>query len=727
MELEKSAVFLSSNSSMNFSLSLKHLQAEMARLDILLRREVYRWLAAGQDPCDSFRGLYISDAEAQRLAARPFSTPLGHTITLDEQDEKIFSIALAQVTLDIEEIRQLALKEGQDLPLERIRTIFGLSSFEHDTLLVSLAPHLDLRYEQLYGYLQDDVTRKNPTIHLILNLLGEPGPNRLTALSSFKESAPLLKHRLLTLSEETGPKPTSLLNRSLHVDTSIVSWILGDYQPCEGIQTYVSILTAPQDAALDFIAGPATSEVVPLLKHNPILAFYGPDQTSQEAAVLLTARLLGQSVLSIDMAGIKKTEEPPDNVLGLALRDTLLTGRLLNIRGWDVCLDAGNVPAAILTLLCDHPQPVIVSGQAVWQATGIQRTRPIFWLEFPLPNYEQRVGLWRIFMSGEERLSSSDLSSVASAFALRTGQICDAAASARELALGHGEYVSQKHLFIAARAHSNPNLTSLARKITPRYGWQDIVLPEEQTSLLREIVNTVRNRQQVLEVWGLGRKLVSSRGITVLFAGPPGTGKTMAAEVISAELGLDLYKIDLSTVVSKYIGETEKNLERIFAEAETCNAILFFDEADSLFGTRSEVRDSHDRYANIEISYLLQRMETFDGISVLATNLRANLDEAFTRRLQFAVDFPFPNDADRKRIWKALFPTDAPRADDLDFDLMAKRYKLAGGNIRNVLVSAAYLAAADGGVVNQEHLLHGVKRELQKMGRLVGTDDLTDK
>jgi SpoVK/Ycf46/Vps4 family AAA+-type ATPase len=228
----------------------------------------------------------------------------------------------------------------------------------------------------------------------------------------------------------------------------------------------------------------------------------------------------------------------------------------------------------------------------------------------------------------------------------------------------------------------------------------------------------------VMGTWGVGRKLASSNGVTILFAGPPGTGKTMAAEVIASELGLDLYKIDLSTIVSKYIGETEKNLERIFGEAQSSNAILFFDEADAIFGKRSEVKDAHDRYANIEVSYLLQRMEAYDGVTILATNLRANLDDAFTRRLQHAVDFPFPEEEYRLRIWQTLFPPDVPRQPDLDFAPLAKRFKLAGGNIRNVIVGAAFLAAADGGSVTMSHLLHGTRREMQKMGRLMNEPDL---
>ena len=242
-------------------------------------------------------------------------------------------------------------------------------------------------------------------------------------------------------------------------------------------------------------------------------------------------------------------------------------------------------------------------------------------------------------------------------------------------------------------------------------------------AMLKELVSMVKSRPMVLEAWGLGKKLTASRGVSALFTGQSGTGKTLAAQIIAHELGVDLYRIDLSTVVNKYIGETEKNLEHIFGEAQTSNAILFFDEADAIFGKRSEVKDAHDRYANIEVGYLLQRMESYSGLAILATNLRANLDEAFTRRLQFIITFPFPDEIYRLRIWKVLMPPGLPMAESLDFELMAKRYKLAGGSIRNIIVSAAYLAASDGGSVTMKHLMHGARREFQKMGRLINEVD----
>jgi SpoVK/Ycf46/Vps4 family AAA+-type ATPase len=220
----------------------------------------------------------------------------------------------------------------------------------------------------------------------------------------------------------------------------------------------------------------------------------------------------------------------------------------------------------------------------------------------------------------------------------------------------------------------------------------------------------------------MGEKLAAG-GINALFCGKPGTGKTMAAQIVAHELGMDVYRIDLSSMVSKYIGETEKNLERVFSEAESSNAILFFDEADALFGKRSDTKDAHDRYANIEVSYLLQRMDTFDGVTILATNLRANLDEAFTRRFDTIIDFPFPEEGERLCIWQTLLPAKVPKAPDLDLRRLARTFKLAGGSIRNIIVDAGYRAAADGKVLTMLHLLQSTRREVQKMGWLVNEKD----
>jgi hypothetical protein len=719
----------------DIDLSLTHLQAELARLDLRIQREVRRWQLAGQDPTDTFRGLKVTDEEVRGLLARPFGTSWGQTADLGEETET-YSAAEVEAWRAGEALVELASAQGQTLRLNHLAEACGLNPFELDAFLVCLAPMLDLRYERLYGYLQDDVTRRRASVNLILDLLCEPGPARLLQLARFAEDAPLFASGLLERVPEPGGAQPSLLAQALTPDEAIVSWLLGEYRPHDDLGGHATLITPTGSEADRVLAGKAWPALQPALQHEaslpPVLIFHGPDQAGQEAAARLAAVALHLPILRVDLAAAINPDRPPVRVLRAALRDASLTGAMACLLGWDACLTpdpAGNTALADLLALIDrHPQWVVIAGQATWQARGSERERErrLIWLDFPVPDYAHRHELWTHFLAqcGVAAPADLDLIDLAGQFSLTAAQIHDAVATAADQARLRGDTLDNHELFIAARSYSSPGLANLAHKIEARYTWDDIVLPTDQLAMLKELVSTVRGRPLVLETWGVGEKLAASAGVTILFAGPPGTGKTMAAEVIASELGLELYKIDLSTVVNKYIGETEKNLGRIFDEASNSNAILFFDEADAIFGKRSEVKDAHDRYANIEVSYLLQRMETYDGVTILATNLRANLDEAFTRRLQFAVDFPFPDENYRLRIWQSLFPASLPRAPDLDMALLARRFKMAGGNIRNIIVSAAFLAAADGGVVTMPHLLHGARRELQKMGRLLKEKEL---
>jgi hypothetical protein len=739
--------------SIDTDISLKHLQAELRRIDVLIQRQVWRWRLAGQDPNDCFRGLHVSDAEVDMLLQRSFGTSWGQMVALPPEEAQAFAQADSEATRQAQAVAELAHCQGQVPRLERLAAAFGLDRFDLDTLLVCLAPALDLRYERLYAFLQDDVTRKRPTVSLVLDLLGGLDPaHRLPLLLRFADEALLFRYQLLERASEPGPNGSPLLSQALSIDPALVAWLLGGYQPHADLGPHAALLQPEQTTADALLAAEMGLDLAHAAGQQAVVVFYGPDELRQRAAAQFLAARAGRSLLTVDLAAVSSAGISPLHALRLALRDARLTGAIPCLAGWDVCLPAyekgagegpalhsgegSSPPPDLLAELCAYPGLVLVAGRSAWQAEGIERDRPLLWFEFPVPAYAQRRALWMHFLNSTVASFPSPppggswdegmaLSNLAGQFALTASQIRDAVASARDRAAQRGEPVHEHDLLAAARAHSNPRLSSLARKIEPRYTWDDIVLPDDQVALLQEIVATVRGRSVVLEEWGVGRKLASSPGVTMLFSGPPGTGKTMAAEVMAAELGLDLYKIDLSTVVSKYIGETEKNLERIFAEAQSSNAILFFDEADAIFGKRSEVKDAHDRYANIEISYLLQRMEAYEGVTILATNLRANLDEAFTRRLQFAVDFPFPDENYRLRIWQTLLPTGVPRESDLDLALLARRFKLAGGNIRNILVNAAYLAASDGGRLGMKHLLHGTRRELQKMGRLVNDADVT--
>ncbi len=715
-------------------LQLRYLEAEFARIDILLRREVRRWVLAGQDPNDDYRGMYVTQGEAETLLERPFGVSWGQWVVLPPEEEEALDIADTEVAQQAEAIAEELATEGKRPRLLQLAMDFDLDRTALDILLLCIAPAFDTKYERLYGYLQDNVTRRRPSVRLMLDLLGEPGVEKFALTASLNGDAPLFQHGLLEHVIEPPPANAHWLNQTLQPSETVIAWLRGQYEPGEPLQEHADFRWIEATPTDQLLAGTIIQGLHRLLKLDAasLLLFVGEDELKQIAAVRLLASEQELPLLTINLKTAIGEEHNALMVIRSALRDARLTGALLHLQGWERCLDAeSRVDSALLAALYDHPGGLVLSSRSAWQPGGFDRSRRIIVQEFPLPSYEERRQLWQHFLTiyadggtPKKRTSHAipdrEIDLLAGQFVLASSTIRDVVAATQDAAQMAGSELTADLLFAMARHYSNPRLSTLARKIEPRYAWADIILPEEQKTILQELVATVRQRPKVLEEWGVGKKLAASAGVTVLFAGPPGTGKTMAAEVIAGELRLDLYKIDLSSIVSKYIGETEKNLEKIFNEAASSNAILFFDEADAIFGKRTEVKDAHDRHANVEVSYLLQRMEAYDGVTILATNLRGNLDEAFLRRLHFAVDFPFPRVADRLRIWQTLFPPDVPRAEDLDLAFFAREFELAGGNIRNIIVSAAFLAADNGQVVQREHLLHGARRELRKMGRLVG-------
>lgn len=738
----------------------QYLQAELTYVDLVVRREVRRWVLAGQDPNDDYRGLYVTQSEAEQLLDRPFGVSWGQTISLPPDEEATFAQAITQVRQQAAALAEALINQGQPPRLRQLAVAFDLDRTALDLLLLCLAPALDTKYERLYGYLQDNVMRRRPTVRLLLDLLGEPGAAKFDLAAYLAQDAPLFQHRLLEYITEAPPNNMHWINQTVQVEEGVVAWLLGHYQPHSLLQDHITLTQSAVSELDRLLVGETTlqrmrvatdlwqvnnqspSHPVTLSPNHPLFLFTGIDGTAQAAAARWLAAAQQQPLLTVALEQVVGENCSAIQAVELALREARLTGALPYLSGWDLCISQGETVApALLTLVHEHPGPVIMAGRTDWQPGGIDRRRPLVHVDFGMPTYDQRLALWRYFVqatdmtkpiepikpnprkSAQPAKSAFNLTDLANQFGLTSGQIRDAVLAATDSALQAGEAVQSSHLFATARAYSNPRLSTLARKVTPRYTWEQMVLPADELAKLSEIVAVVKHRHQVLTVMGVGRQLAPSSGVMALFSGPPGTGKTMAAEVMASALQLDMYKIELSGVVSKYIGETEKNLERIFTEASNSNAILFFDEADALFGKRTEVKDAHDRYANIEVAYLLQRMELYEGVTILATNLRANLDEAFARRFFRTVEFPFPKPPERLRIWQTLFPPELPKASDVDFTLLAKRFDLAGGNIRNVIHSGAVLAASDGGQVTMNHLLHGVRRELQKIGRLVNEED----
>ncbi|HEU4323596.1 MAG TPA: AAA family ATPase, partial [Roseiflexaceae bacterium] len=585
-----------------------------------------------------------------------------------------------------------------------------------------------LRYERLYAFIQDDVTRKRPAVDLALRLLCTTAAERRRARAAFDSGAPLLRHHLIQLFED-GQRQPPLPARFLKLDDRVAAELLrepGDSPAAIDAQIApFAELARPTRTLGDLLLPEGLPERLRrmLAQHTGglVLALQGGYGSGRRAIAEALCAETARPLLTVHLDRLLEGGSNPTESLRRTLREATLQGAAIFWRAADRALGDDAPPAwraALLGALDEYCGCSFLALERPWEARGALGRARFLRVELPALSYGERERLWRTRLNGGGP-GDTTLQALASTFRLSGGQVRDAVAMARSLATWQGGPLGPQELYAACRAQSSGRLDALAHKIAATYAWGDIVLPPDQVELLREICIQVRHRRTVLEQWGFDRRLAMGKGVNVLFAGSSGTGKTMAAEIIAADLGLELYKVDLSSLVSKYIGETEKNLDRIFSAAREANAILFFDEADAIFGKRSEVKDAHDRYANIEVGYLLQKMEEYDGVVILATNLRKNLDDAFIRRLHVAVDFPFPEEPDRLRIWQKVFPADAPLAEDVDLLFLARQFKLAGGNIRNIALLAAYLGAEESGQIGMRHLIRAVKREYQKLGKLV--------
>ncbi|MFV2105422.1 AAA family ATPase [Micromonospora sp. LOL_015] len=705
--------------------STEHLLAELSRLDLVLGRQVRRVRKARPRPGGELSTFYVSEAEADALLdGVPDWAPPG-------DDDPRTAAELDKLSHEIGERVAQSLRGGVGLRLVTLAGMFDLAPFDVEVIVACLAPEIDRSYERLYGYLHDDLTRRLPTVDLVLTMLCADRQSRMAARARFAPSAPLLRHRLVTSTEDPTAPVHSLLGNNLRLDPRVVGFLLEDDDLAEQLQPYARIV-APT-LTLDDLHFPAEfgKTLARLSEHagDDLVVYcqgdYGVGRRSVAAACARHwyAPLL---VVSADLLADRPFDEFA-TLVGLVEREARLQGAVMCWADVDSLLVEQARPrlSLLLSALAAYPAPAFLAGDTSWEPADLPAGLTFARLEFPSPGYPERLRIWGGALAEADQ-GTLDLAAVAGKFRLTGGQIRDAAATAHNLAYARtpeAPGITQDDLYAACRLQSNRKLADLAQRITPHYGWSDIVLPADRMEQLWEIANQLRYRSLVYESWEFERKLANGRGLAVLFAGPSGTGKTMAADVLAHELGLDLYRIDLSTVVSKYIGETEKNLSRIFAEAATSNAVLFFDEADAMFGKRSQVRDAHDRYANLEVSYLLQRMEQHEGVVILATNLRKNLDDAFTRRLHATIDFPVPDEADRRRIWAQVWPEQAPLDPAVDLDLLARQVDLPGGNIRNIALAGAFLAAADGGMVTMAHLLHATRREYQKMGKILSAGE----
>jgi hypothetical protein len=665
--------------------SLAHLMGRLELVASRVRASVEWRRSSDPDPLDRFKGLHISAAQVEGLLSPQNPVP----------PDPAAAAQLKRLELDADD----AERKGSDLRLRRLARTFGLDELDVELLLIALAPDLDDRFERLYGYLHDDVSRRRASIGLWLELCGlEPASG--VAWKRVAVDGPLTAARLVLVEDHERP----FLTRSLRVPDRVASFLLGD----DKLDSQVGVLAYSCEA----VSGADISGLSRWLYANLPLAYVRERAGAAGASFAASAAAAsGRRALTVDLRSLR-VEDDPSLLAGLVAREARLSGSVVVAGPLEALLPRG---VAAIQAFAELPVTVVLTGSGNWD--------PIWSHEVPfLCESHQPTGelaqLWKAGVDGELAPGVDPVEATVQ-FRLSPEQVRRAARAARLQAQAAARPIEADDLRAGARAQNAAGLERFARRIEPAVGFADLVLPDDVLEQLRELTVRARQRERVLGEWQMAGGASRRRGLTALFAGASGTGKTMAAEVVAGEMGLDLYVVDLASVVDKYVGETEKNLDRIFVEAESVNGVLLFDEADALFGKRSEVADAHDRYANVETAYLLQRMEMFEGIAILATNLRSNLDEAFARRLDSLIDFPEPEEADRLRLWDRCLGTLAPRAGDMDLAFLARAFKLSGGNIRNIVLAAAYMAAEAGQPITMADLVRATQREYRKLGRMV--------
>lgn len=665
--------------------SLAHLLGRVSVVEERIRTLVSARRADDPQPDDPFRGLYLSDEFIDRL--------LGTIPGVASWSDTSARLTACEQDADTAEAA------GFPLRLRELAAAFNLSPLDVDILLVALAPDLDPRFERFFGYLNDDVTRQRPSAALALELCGVP-------ISSAADRArvlygPLIAGGLVTIEDADRPFP----GRSLRVPDRVLNHLLGDDTPDPAL---TGVLRDPPD-----IRWGDPGPILHALKLGIRLIYLREQAASPGSGPVLAVQALKQLGVGAVIFDLTRADDSREStrLAELATREARLTHSGLIV---DHASGLASRPALLDSIHAD-PMPTVVVGEGTWDPAW-STICPLF-VDLPPVSPQERLRQWEEAVGPV--VGGVSVASSVGQFRLGPEQVARAAASARlQAALTGSGTVTASHLSQGARAENGTALDRLSRHVHPAVGWEDLVLHAPALAALKEVSLRARHREKVLGDWAMRPGAGRGHGVVALFAGDSGTGKTMSAEVVAHDLGLDLYVVDLATVVDKYIGETEKNLERIFSAASGVNGVVLFDEADAVFGKRSEVKDAHDRYANVESAYLLQRIESFDGLAILATNLRANIDEAFTRRLDVIVDFPLPDATHRCQLWERCLGK-VERADDVDLHFLGTAFTLAGGGIRAAAVTAAYFAADDGGPVTMSHLITAVQHEYRKLGRLM--------
>lgn len=725
-----------------YASSDEHLWDELRRIDMYVRAQTFLWreTIGAHKPERMWGMVNVTDGEIDAYLRAPF-VPFDYEAAGVEDAVAAFWQTVETLAESIQARLDITPPE-LTLRLETLKSLFNLSDFERDVLLVCLLPELDGRYRRLYGYLQDDATRTNPSVELILNILRREVPDAEAARSVFSSSSPLLENHLVFLrGDAESYDPLSI--RSVRIDDRAAGYLTGSDEPDSRLK---GIVRREAEPALwqDLMIEPERRSRLEALSEwwrslraergGATLFLHGADDGGMLSAARAFCAATGTPLLVADAQSLLRAPHDSEALIALAYREAKLQNAAIYWSRCEQLLEQGQASPVweSLTNSAENFRGLtFLASHTHWEPSGSFREGNFLRLEFPTPAYEMRRRIWEARLPPDEKFAAPApdraalADQLANGFQLTEGQIDAALVAAHEQA--HGRDPQQPRLTVSdiydgCRRQSNRSLTAFARRLEPRAGlsFNDLILPPPNMRQLDELRFRISNRHRVSGQFE--NRLTLGRGLIALFTGSSGTGKTMAAGLLAQEQGVDLYKVDLSAVVSKYIGETEKNLNRVFAEAEDANAIIFFDEGEAIFGQRgSKTETGQDRWANMEVNYLLQRVEEYTGVVIIASNLRQNIDEAFMRRIHVVVEFPFPEADARHRIWMGMFPPGVLHPPEEEIRDLAKRFRTPGGGISNIVVDAAFRALADAGkngpVITLRHLVLGIARDYQKMGK----------
>jgi hypothetical protein len=734
----------------------EHLREEFGRIDRMIHAQTRRWLhtiGSHKDPSHWGMAL-VSREEVEQYLRSQYTSPLHDPSGMESELARDWEEADSREQLIV--ARLLCTPAVVKLRLRRLVEVFGLTPLERDALLICLLPQVDPRYRRLFAYLQDDASRTRPTAELVLEILSPWIASPRAGRAIFEPEGPLLANHLLVLGVDLQGDP-SLFIRPVGVDDRIAGYLFGSDAPDGRLLGLIS--QAKEPAAFDdlFVGDPLLGQIRSLAdwwqnsdvgkkSRGATVFLHGPQGSPVRKAAGFICGKGQPPVIEVDTGAALRSLHGFGLVTQLAFREALLRGAAIHWTGCEVLLQLEMDPSerSILQLhmeilaaaAAQFDGLAFLSSTISWDPPGRLHDphHPFLRLAFSVPSYEVRQKLWQRSLGSAagwklEEMDQEALSSLlANSFQLTEGQVADSFVTAQELACARDPVhpcLTVEDILEGCRRRSGHGLAAMARRLEPRSGltFDDLKLPPANRRKLEQLRERIRFRERVLTGLGFEQRLPLSQGLVVLFTGSSGTGKTMAAELLAArDMHVDLYKVDLSAVVSKYIGDTEKSLAELFDQAQEMNACLFIDEADALLGKRGDVKDASDRYANMQVNYLLQRIEEYSGVVILATNLRQNLDAAFMRRIHFSLDFPFPDETIRYHIWRGMFPEKLGRPGDEILAALAKQFEFNGGSIRNVVLAAAFRALARSGdriqpVITLRDLILAIEQENDKLGR----------